>query len=103
MEGIMAKYKVSIDKNLKNAVPGYLEARRKEIPDLFIFYATEDRESLTAAAHNLAGSGHSYGLDRLSELGKRLEALSKAGDAAGASKCLAELKDYVWNLEVVYE
>jgi HPt (histidine-containing phosphotransfer) domain-containing protein len=88
---------------MKGLVPGYLAARRKELPELFSFYVTEDRESLAGAAHKLAATGHSYGLDRLSELGTQIETLSKAGDAAGVSARLSELKDYIENLEVLYE
>jgi len=99
----MAKYKTTVDKKLQAVVPGYLEARRKELPELFTFYATEDRASLMTAAHKLAGSGHSYGLDRISELGAKIETLSDAGDAAGVAASLAELKDYIWNLEIIYE
>lgn len=99
----MAKYRASVDIKLKAVVPGYLEAKRRELPELFSFYATEDRAALMTAAHKLAGSGHSYGLDRISELGTRIETLCNAGDAAGVAASLAELKDYIGNLEVIYE
>ena len=99
----MAKYRVSVDKDMQDIVPGYLEARRREIPELFAFCSAGDLDSLRKAGHKLAGSGGGYGFDRLSELGKQVEMLSRAGDAAGVAARLAELKDYIENLEVVYE
>jgi len=56
-----------------------------------------------ALGGRLAGSGGGYGFDRISELGKQIETLSLAGDAAGVAARLAELKDYIENLEIVYE
>ena len=99
----MAKYKVSIDKDLRDIVPGYLETRRAELPGLLAFHSAGDLESLRKAGHKLAGSGGGYGFDRLSELGKQIETLSQAGAAADLAAPLAELKDYIENLEVVYE
>lgn len=99
----MAKYRVSVDKDLRDIMPGYLEARRRELPELFAFHSAGDMESLRKAGHNLAGSGGGYGLDRLSELGKAVEVLSRAGDAAGVYARLADIRDYIENLEIVYE
>ncbi len=99
----MAKYRVSVDKDLQDIVPGYLETRSSELPKLFAFCSAGDLDSLGKAGHTLAGSGGGYGFDRLSELGKQVELLSRAGDAAGVAGRLAELKDYLENLEVVYE
>jgi len=98
----MSKYKVSVSLNLKHAVPAYLNERRKELPDLRSYYVTEDRASLINTAHKYASTGRSYGIDRISELGTRIETLANAGDAGGVSKAIAELKDYLENLEVIY-
>ncbi|MEI7481965.1 MAG: Hpt domain-containing protein [Elusimicrobiota bacterium] len=99
----MAKHKVSIDKDLRDIVPGYLEARRRELPELFAFHAAGDLESLRKSGHKLAGSGGGYGFDRISELGKQVEIMSAAGDAAGIAERLSELTDYIENLEIIYE
>ena len=99
----MAKYTVSIDKDLEDVVPGYLEARLKELPELAALYSAGDLESLRKIGHKLAGSGGGYGFDRISELGKQIETLALAGDAAGVAARLAELKDYIENVAVVYQ
>lgn len=99
----MAKYRVSIDKDIQDIVPGYVETRRREIPELLAFHSAGDLESLRKAGHKLAGSGGGYGFDRISELGTQIETLSRAGDAAGVAARLADLRDYIENLEIVYE
>lgn len=99
----MAKYRISVDKDLQDIVPVYLETRREEIPELFALHSAGDLEALRKVGHKLSGSGGGYGFDRLSELGKQIETLALAGDAAGVAARLEEIKDYLENLEVVYE
>jgi len=99
----MAKYLISVDKDLQDIVPGYLETRRRELPELLALHAAGDLDALRKIGHKLAGSGGGYGFDRLSELGRQVETLALAGDAGGVGACLAEIKDYLENLEVVYE
>ncbi|HNW44265.1 MAG TPA: Hpt domain-containing protein [Elusimicrobiales bacterium] len=98
----MAKYKVFVDREIRDLVPGYLENRRREVAELFSFHSAGNFKAIRKAGHRLAGSGGGYGFDRLSELGQQLEELSQAGDAAGVAARLADLKEYLENLEVVY-
>lgn len=99
----MTSYSVSIDPELKDLAPGYVENRKKELPGLLALSSAGDLDALRKAGHTLAGSGGGYGFDRLSELGKELETLARAGDSPGAAACLARLKDYLENLHIVYE
>lgn len=99
----MTSYRVSIDLELKDLAPGYVENRKKELPGLLALSAAGDLDALRKAGHKLAGSGGGYGFDRLSELGKELETLARAGDLPGAAGCLERLKEYLENLEITYE
>jgi len=99
----MAKYRIFIDKDLQDIAPDYLARKRREIPELFAFHSAGDLESLRKTVHKLAGSGGGYGFDHISEFGKQIETLCQAGDAAGVAEYLTRLKDYIENLEVVYE
>ena len=99
----MAVYKVSLDPDFRDLVPVYLEKRRGELPALRAFLAARDVAALGAAGHKLVGAGGGYGFDRLAEIGRRLEDLARGGDVQGLAACLAELEDYLQNLEVVYE
>lgn len=99
----MAKYRVVVDKELADIIPEYLQIRNKELPELQALLAAGDLDEARKIGHKLAGSGGGYGFDRLSEIGARLEAAGLAGDAAAAAVCAAELKDFLGNLEVIYE
>ncbi len=99
----MAKYKVTVDKDLEDIVPAYLEIRRKELPVLQALVAAGNLDEARKLGHKLSGSGGGYGFDRISEIGRNLEAAGLAADAAAAAACVAELKDYLENLEVSYE
>lgn len=99
----MPKHRVVIEKDLQEIVPNYLQTRVSELPQLLAAHAAGDLETLRKSGHKLAGSGGGYGFDRLSEIGKTLETKALAGDAAACAVALADLKDYVENLEVVYE
>ncbi|OGR51728.1 MAG: hypothetical protein A2049_10525 [Elusimicrobia bacterium GWA2_62_23] len=98
----MPAYKISIDRDLEDLVPAYLENRRKELPEFFALAGAGNFDQLSKAGHKLAGSGGGYGFDRLSELGRRLEELALAEDRQGLEDCLAALKDYLENLEITY-
>ncbi len=53
--------------------------------------ARGDARSLEQEAHALKGSAATLGARRLAGLGERLEALGRAGDAAGAATMLPHL------------
>lgn len=99
----MAKYIVNADPDLREIIPGFLKNRGEELPALAALLAAGDLDGLRKAGHKLAGSGGGYGFDRLSELGKALEAAAGAKDAPGAASLLAALKEYLENIEIVYE
>jgi len=99
----MASYKVSIDPELKDIAAIYIENRRKELPELAALYGAGDLDALRKIGHKLSGSGGSCGFDRLSELGKELETLAQAGELPGVAGCLDAIKDYLENLEIIYE
>jgi HPt (histidine-containing phosphotransfer) domain-containing protein len=99
----MAKYRIVVDKELADIVPAYLEIRKKELPELQALLAAGNLDEARKIGHKLSGSGGGYGFDRLSDIGRKLEAAGLAGDAGAAAACVGELEDYLGNLEVVYE
>jgi len=59
--------------------------------------------ALSKEGHKLARAGGGYGFDRVTELGRQIEALALTGDLAGTQARLQELKEYVSDIEVIYE
>jgi len=99
----MPKHRIVVDKDLADIVPAYLELRNTELGQLQALLAAGNLEEMRQIGHKLAGSGGGYGFDRLSVIGKDLENSARAGDAAASAACLAALKAYLEDLEVVYE
>lgn len=99
----MAKYLVRIDKDLRDFVPQYLESRREDFPRLFALHAASDLQALAKEGHKLVGAGGGYGFDRVTELGRQLETLALAGDLAGSLAALENLKEYLSQVEIIFE
>jgi HPt (histidine-containing phosphotransfer) domain-containing protein len=99
----MGKCIVRADPDLKELIPGYLKNRNDELPGLYALLAAGDMDGLRKAGHRLAGSGGGYGFEMLTELGKMLEKSAADKDAAGAAAQLAAVKEYLDNVEVIYE
>jgi len=85
---------------LENIVPAYLATRRKELPQMIELLAASDFERLTRLAHNIKGTGASYGFRDLTRIGAAIEGFAKQSDPIALGKQLAELKDYLEQVEL---
>jgi len=63
--------------------------------------AAHDFEQIRTLAHNLKGTGASYGFERLTELGAALETSAKQGDALEVQRQLERLQQYLGRVSVV--
>lgn len=86
---------IEVPKGLEDLAPEYLEARRRDVIEAALLLARRDFSGLTTIAHNIAGSGASYGFERLSELSANLELAARARDASASEQHLAALRDHV--------
>jgi len=68
------------------ALPGHVEVMRRAV-------GHGDHDRLQRLAHQLKGTGGSYGYPALSDLGRRLEDAAKASDTEGAALALKELAE----------
>jgi len=82
-------------------VPAYLAGRKQEVPELLAVLAASDFERLAKMAHNIKGSGASYGFSDLTRIGAALELAAKQNDAGGSGAQLAQLNDYLNHVLVV--
>jgi hypothetical protein len=53
--------------------------------------------------HGMKGSGGGYGFDAITNIGRKIEAAAKAGDAEAIRGGRDELALYLERIEVVYE
>lgn len=97
------KILVTIDSDLEDLIPGFLENRQKDIGLLKEALAGGDIESLRSIGHSLKGVGGGYGFNGLSELGAKIEVIAKAGETDGIDDLISEMSDYLSRVEIVFE
>ncbi len=96
------KILVSVDEDLSDLIPGYLENRAKDIREIASSLERGDFETIRTIGHKMKGSGAGYGFDRITEIGRAIE------DAAGRSQeeeiCRQAgfLKNYIDRVEVIF-
>src|SRR5688500_18149431 len=96
----MDEIRIEIPKGLEDLVPDYLEARRRDVHAAGALLARADFDGLTTIAHNIAGSGASYGFQRLSELGATLEKAARAGDVSASKTHLDALREHLGKIRL---
>jgi HPt (histidine-containing phosphotransfer) domain-containing protein len=97
-----AKITVTIDPDLEDLIPEFLDLTRKDIGSIRDAAAKADLETVRRLGHTLKGSGGGYGFDKISELGAKIEQLAKAGQTDAVAPLVAELQDYLDRVEIVY-
>lgn len=97
--GTGGRIQIHIPEGLEELVPAYLDSRKRELPLLTEYLAAEDFEHVRVLAHNLKGTGTSYGFDELTVLGTALEKSAKHGDSAALKQQVTALEEYLNNVE----
>ncbi len=96
-------YVVTVQKDLEDLVPTFLSNRAKEAEALRVALDNGDMEQLRQLGHRMKGVGNSYGFEKVSALGKRIEDGAKADKRPELEVCIAEYADYLARVRVVYE
>jgi PAS domain S-box-containing protein len=91
---------IEMPPGLEEIVPGYLAARREEIPEMIKLLAASAFERLAVLGHNMKGTGGSYGFPELTRMGAALEQSAKQPDPGALSIQLTELKDYLGQVQL---
>jgi HPt (histidine-containing phosphotransfer) domain-containing protein len=98
--GLPQSIRIEVPPGLAEIVPGYLAARRKELPEMMALLAASGFERLAVLAHNIKGTGGSYGFPELTRMGAVLEQSAKHMDAEALSVQLTELNGYLGLVQV---
>jgi HPt (histidine-containing phosphotransfer) domain-containing protein len=96
-------YYIKVEKDLEDLIPTFMRNRLKEVDTLRIALASLDFEQLRQLGHRMKGVGNSYGFERVSTLGRLIEDGARSGDRANLSARIAEYRDYLARVQVVYE
>ena len=94
---------VTIDPDLEELIPGFLENRNKDVQNLKKASAGNDFDALRSTGHSLKGVGGGYGFARITEIGAEIEASAKMKDIENINKYIAELEAYLDKIEIRFE
>lgn len=86
------------DERLRAIVPGYLKARRKDIPAMLAALDGGDYEQIRLIGHKMRGSGTGYGFPEITAVGQRLELAAERREEIDVRKHIAELSNYLDSL-----
>ena len=89
------------DQDILALIPDYLLRRRQEIGVLKEAITRRDFARLRSLGHKMKGTGGSYGLDRIYEIGSRIENCAKAQDILAIEQEVAHLADYLERVKIV--
>lgn len=99
----MTKNKVYIDADLEFLIPQFLENREADIKNLEKLLEESEYDQIRIIGHSMKGSGGGYGFDYLTEIGSRIEKEAELKNESEIKKLIAELKNYLNNIEIIYE
>jgi CheY-like chemotaxis protein len=86
---------IQIPQGLEELAHRYITSREMEIPVLQGLMEQSDFDGIRKLAHNLKGTGTSYGFPDITRLGTAIEHAAKASDKPEASREMAELFSYI--------
>ena len=95
-----ASVTLDIDPFLADLVPGYVREQRRQMADLRRLVTDGDMDRLKRIAHNLKGTGASYGIPDVTRLGRALETAGQQGDAPMVSSLIEELDALLARVQV---
>jgi CheY-like chemotaxis protein len=90
---------ISIPAGLEEAAKHYIRSRKRELQQFVELIDKGDFGQIRRLAHNMKGTGTSYGFPDLTRLGKVMETSAKEENAAELSTALMELSRYVQEAE----
>lgn len=95
------RIKIQPPEGLEELLPGYLASRRDELAVLAKALATANFDQIRTIAHNLKGTGASYGFRELTTLGAALEISAKQHDTSQVQHQLEQIEQYLANVELM--
>ncbi len=96
------KLDVVVDEELSAIVPKYLSNVRRNPAAVAAALARGDFNSIRSLGHNMKGTGGSFGLPRISQLGEQLERAAKEQNADAIRTVTDELVHFLESIDVRY-
>ena len=99
----MGKNKVYIDSDLEFLIPQFLENREEDIKNMEKNLQESNYDQIRIIGHSMKGSGGGYGFDYLTEIGAEIEKNAELKNEEQIQELIEKLKNYLNNIEIVYE
>lgn len=99
----MTKIMIQIPEELLDIAPGYLEKRNRELAPLKDALTRNDWEFITKLCHKIKGTAGGYGFEGLGFIAKSLEMAAKAENVGTCENVLADLQNYLENVQITNE
>ncbi len=96
------KLAIVIGEELSAIVPRFLKNVRRNCAVIEEAAARADFETIRSLAHNMKGTGASFGIPQITEMGDQLERAAKAGDGDSALRINASLTHFLDSIDVHY-
>jgi len=93
---------VSIDKDLEDIVPVFLNNRRKDLQTLRTALAQQDFETIRTLGHRMRGDGGGYGFDAISRIGTAMESAAARRDSPVIQEQTQQLEEFLARVHVEY-
>lgn len=93
---------VSIDPDLEELIPGFLENRRKDAATLVRAIQSRDVEIVRLLGHRMKGDGGGYGFQEISQIGAGLEQAAIKEDWITIAEKTDTLALFLDRVDVVY-
>jgi len=98
----MNKIMVTVESDLQNLIPDYLDNRAKDLRVIEDCLEQGDCDSIRRLAHRMKGSGGGYGFDGITAIGAAMEQAAVANDSGEIRRQAQALKDYLDRVEITY-
>ena len=96
-----ARISVTLDPDLADLVPGFLNNRRRDVEKLRALLGAGGFGDIRLVGHSMKGAGGGYGFDPITEIGAAIEKAALARDADTIREGIERLADYLARVDVV--
>jgi HPt (histidine-containing phosphotransfer) domain-containing protein len=86
---------------LKELIPDYVRAVKQYVGEMSILLASREFDRIRSLAHNIKGTGGSYGFPELTHLAAALETSAKEADAGAVTGQLSHLTEFLERVPVM--
>lgn len=94
---------VSIDPDLEDLIPGFLNNRRSDVVKIRELLVSGDFPKIRIIGHSMKGAGGGYGFDPITDYGGDIEVAALQQDTKSIEEALLKLEDYLARIDPVFD